>query len=76
MSRRIAPSILAADFGRLREQVRAVLDAGASVIHVDVMDGHFVPPITMGPNAVGALRDLGAHLDVHLMIERPKRQVA
>jgi ribulose-phosphate 3-epimerase len=76
MTRRIAPSILAADFGRLRDQVRDVVDAGASVIHVDIMDGHFVPPITMGPNAVAALRDLGAHLDVHLMVERPERQVA
>ena len=76
----VAPSILAADFGRLSEQVQTVLDAGAPVIHVDVMDGHFVPPITMGPLAVGALADrvhgAGALIDVHLMIERPERQVA
>ncbi len=73
---RIAPSILSADFGRLREQVSAVADAGATVIHVDVMDGHFVPPLSMGPQVVSALRELGLFLDVHLMVERPERQVA
>lgn len=72
---RIAPSILSADFGRVREQVREIIDAGASVIHVDVMDGHFVPPLSMGPPVVSALRELGVLLDVHLMIERPERQI-
>jgi ribulose-phosphate 3-epimerase len=75
----VAPSILSADFARLGEQVQTVLDAGATVIHVDVMDGHFVPPITMGPLVVEALAEQvharGALLDVHLMVERPERQV-
>ncbi|MET0836131.1 MAG: ribulose-phosphate 3-epimerase [Thermoleophilaceae bacterium] len=76
---RVAPSILSADFARLGEQVEQVMDAGARVIHVDVMDGHFVPPITIGDLIVGALRDLvhdrGGVLDVHLMVERPERRV-
>jgi ribulose-phosphate 3-epimerase len=77
--RRIAPSILAADFARLGSQVSEVVDAGARVIHVDIMDGHFVPPLSMGPQVLSALVDLGlkdVQYDVHLMVERPERYVA
>ncbi len=59
--RHVAPSILSADFARLGAQVREVMDAGARVIHCDVMDGHFVPPITMGPVVVDALRETLPH---------------
>jgi ribulose-phosphate 3-epimerase len=78
--RRVAPSILASDFARLGEQVAEVMDAGARVIHVDVMDGHFVPPISIGALVVDALREqvhgAGGVLDVHLLVERPERLVA
>jgi ribulose-phosphate 3-epimerase len=77
---RVAPSILSADFARLGAQVEEVMDAGARVIHVDVMDGHFVPPISIGALIVDALRELvharDGMLDVHLMVERPERRLA
>jgi ribulose-phosphate 3-epimerase len=76
---RIAPSILAADFSRLGDQVKQAIQAGAEIIHVDVMDGHFVPNLTIGPRVVEALQPItsaaGVLLDVHLMIEEPERLI-
>jgi ribulose-phosphate 3-epimerase len=73
---KIAPSILSADFARLGEQVAEATKAGADYIHVDVMDGHFVPPITIGASVVAAIKKwTDLPLDVHLMIESPERQI-
>lgn len=73
---RIAPSILSADFGHLANEVKAVTTAGADLIHVDVMDGHFVPNLTLGPLVVKAVRKATKlPLDVHLMIEHPEQWV-
>jgi len=76
---RVAPSILSADFARLGAQLDEVMDAGARVIHFDVMDGHFVPPITIGPLVASSIADrvhaAAGVVDVHLMIEQPERQI-
>lgn len=73
---KIAPSILAANFSKLADEVKEVEEAGAKLIHIDVMDGHFVPNITMGPIVVEALRPVtNLPLDVHLMIENPDQYI-
>jgi ribulose-phosphate 3-epimerase len=77
---RVAPSILSADMARLGSQIGEVMDAGARVIHFDVMDGQFVPPITIGPLVLSAIadqvHDAGGVVDVHLMIANPELQIA
>ena len=74
---KLAPSILSADFSRLGEEVVEVAKAGADYIHVDVMDGHFVPNITIGAPVVASLRSrTDLPLDVHLMIERPEAHIS
>lgn len=76
MNKQIAPSILSADFSRLGEEIKAVEKAGADLIHVDIMDGHYVPNLTIGPGVVTSLRKTTAlPFDVHLMIEDPDRYI-
>jgi ribulose-phosphate 3-epimerase len=77
MKPRIAPSVLSADLGRLKEQVAAAVEGGAEWIHVDVMDGHFVPNLTFGAPVIRALRSVtNVPLDVHLMVRDPERYIA
>ena len=72
----LVPSILSADFAHLGDQIQAVAEGGATVLHVDVMDGHFVPNITIGPPVVASVRKVtNLPLDVHLMIENPDQYI-